>query len=498
MEGFWNDIRFGLRMLAHKPAFTAVAVLTLALGIGANTAIFTLFDSLLLESLPVRDPGRLVLFSTELAERTDTGDAPIGRWPWFPFEFYEFIGTQPLPFESICAFRMGDNAVAVHFAGAPSGEQAQRAVVHLVSGNYFTVLGVDAGMGRMLAPADDHANAPPAAVVSYLYWKRRLHSDPTTIGKIAILDGTAFTIVGVAPAEFFGERLRQPPDYWLPLAFQPVIDPYDRLHDADAYWLNMMARLQPGATRKQAQAAVTVALRQFLTNKAGAQIPPDRTANTKSYIQLSDGGRGISGLRFQYSQPLHVLLVVVGMVLLIAVANVGSLLLARAVARRPEISLRLALGAGRGRLIRQLLTESVLLAAIGAGCGLLLAHRGVKVLAAYISEGSPQQPHLDGIVLLFTLSITFVAGILFGLAPALQSARTDLISVLKAGSIGGACGRRSRATQVLVIAQIAVSLVLYRRRGFVRAQPSELGALAARFRSKECFTGAHRSKARRI
>ena len=157
------------------------------------------------------------------------------------------------------------------------------------------------------------------------------------------------------------------------------------------------------------------------------------------------------------------------MVLLIAVANVGSLLLARAVARRPEISLRLALGAGRGRLIRQLLTESILLAAIGAGCGLLLAHWGVKVLAAYISEGSPQQPHLNGIVLLFTLSITFVAGILFGLAPALQAARTDLIAVLKAGSIGGASGRRSRATQVLVIAQIAISLVLLVGAGLFRA-----------------------------
>ncbi len=461
METLWKDIRFGLRMLAQKPAFTAVAVLTLALGIGANTAIFTLFDSLLLESMPVHDPGRLVLFSSELSEGTYTGDAPTGPWPWFSFEFYEFLSKQALPFESVCAFRMGESAVSVHFAAERSDEQTRRAVMHLVSGNYFTVMGVDAAMGRMLAPADDRPNSPPVAVVSYGYWKQRLRADPAAIGKVAILNGTAFTIVGVAPPEFFGERVRRPPDYWLPLAFQPRMEPYKYLDDTNAYGLNMMGRLRPGATREQAQAAVTVALQQFLRDKAGAHISADRAQNiAKSYIQLSDGGRGLSQLRFQYSQPLHILLVVVGMVLLIASANVGSLLLARAVSRRAEISLRLALGASRGRLIRQLLTESILLAAIGAGCGFLLAHWGVKVLAAYMAEGSPQQPHLNLQVLLFTLGITLLAGILFGLAPALQSVRTDLISVLKAGSIGAGSGRRSRSTQGLVIVQIAVSLVL--------------------------------------
>jgi len=433
----------------------------LALGIGANTAIFTLFDSLLLESMPVRDPGRLVLFSTELSEGTYTGDAPTGPWPWFSFEFYEFLGKQALPFESVCAFRMGESAVSVHFAAERSDEQTRRAVMHLVSGNYFTVMGVDAAMGRMLAPADDRPNSPPAAVVSYGYWKRGLRADPAAIGKVAILNDTAFTIVGVAPPEFFGERVRRPPDYWLPLAFQPRMEPYKYLDDTNAYGLNMMGRLRPGATREQAQAAVTVALQQFLRDKAGAHTSADRAQNiAKSYIQLSDGGRGISHLRFQYSQPLHILLVVVGMVLLIASANVGSLLLARAVSRRAEISLRLALGASRGRLIRQLLTESILLAAIGAGCGFLLAHWGVKVLAAYMAEGSPQQPHLNLQVLLFTLGITLLAGILFGLAPALQSVRTDLISVLKAGSVGAGFGRKSRSTQALVIVQIAVSLLL--------------------------------------
>ncbi|HET9400526.1 MAG TPA: ABC transporter permease [Candidatus Acidoferrales bacterium] len=461
METLLKDIRFGLRMLAARPAFTAIAVLTLALGIGANTSIFTLFDALLLESLPVREPARLVLFSNELSEGTFTGRAPTGAWPWFPFGFYEFLGKQSLPLESVCAFRMGDARVAIHFPGSDAS-QLQRGTMHLVSGNYFSVMGVDAAIGRALAPSDDQPNAAPAAVISYSYWQRRLGSDPAAIGKAVILNGTAFTIVGVAPAEFFGERVRHAPDFWLPLIFQPRMEPYDHLHQADAYWLNMIGRLRPRATPEQAQAAVTVALRQFLTNEAGEHLTETRAkAISSSYIQLHDGSRGVSDLRFLYSQPLHILLAVVGLVLLIASANVGSLLLARAAARRPEISVRLALGAGRGRLIRQMLTESLLLAAIGAVCGLLLAHWGVKLLETFTDNGSPQQPRLNLPVLFFTVGVTVLAGIVFGLAPALQSARTDLVTALKAGSPGAVgASRRLGATRGLMIAQIAVSLVL--------------------------------------
>jgi predicted permease len=458
----WQDIRFGLRILVKKPAFTAIVVLTLALGIGANAAIFTLFDAILLESLPVREPGKLVLFSDELSEGTYTGDAPTNHWPWFSYEFYKFLEKQSLPLESLCAFRMGETTVAAHLADAPADAQVQRASTHLVSGNYFEVMGVDAAMGRMLAPEDDRPKAQPAAVASYGYWKQNLHADPAAVGKTVILKETAFTIVGVAPTEFFGERVRNAPDFWLPLAFQPQIDLHKYLDDKDAYWLNMMGRLRPDATRDQAQAAVTTALRQFLTDKAGTHLTAERRKTiASSYIRLEPGGAGLSSLRFQYSQPLHVLMIVVGMVLLIACANVGNLMLARGLARRTEISVRLALGASRARLMKQLLTESLLLAVMGTGCGLLLAKWGVKLLSASVAGNMPQPPHLNALVLIFTISIAFLAAILFGLAPALQSGRVDLVSALKLGSgrISERAGKFG-TTQVLVIVQMAVSLVL--------------------------------------
>jgi predicted permease len=463
VESLWKDITFGLRMLIRRPAFTAIAVLTLALGIGANTAIFTLFDAVLLESLPVREASRLVLFSNQAGEGTSTGSLPNSAWNLFTTESYEFLKKQPLPFESMTAFRSGEDPVTVHFPGDSDSGPLQRASVHLVSGNYFDVLGVDAAMGRDLRPDDDRPNANPVAVVSNGYWKQHLHSDPNSIGKVAILNGTAFTIVGVAPAEFFGERVRRSPDYWLPLNFQPQIEQRASfLNLTDTYWLSLMARLRPGATREQAQEATTVALQQLLTSKAGSQTSAENKASlAKNKVQLFDGGAGISGLRFHYSEPLHILLIVVALVLLIACANVGNLLLARAVARKSEVTIRLALGASRARLIRQLLTESLMLAAIGAAFGVLLAHWAVQVLVKFLAGTSPLHTSLNVPILVFTVGITLVAGIIFGLAPALQAGRTDLVTALKMGSsrvAGG--GKKFGTTQGLVVGQIAMSLVL--------------------------------------
>jgi predicted permease len=463
MESLWKDISFGLRMLIRRPAFTAIAVLTLALGIGANTAIFTLFDSVLLESLPVREPARLVLFSPDVGEGTSDGSLPNAAWNLFTNESYEFLKKQPLPFESLTAFRSGEDPVTVHFSGESDSGPLQRANVHLVSGNYFEVLGVSAAMGRNLRPDDDKPNANPVTVVSNGYWKQHLHSDPNVIGKLAILNGTAFKIIGLAPPEFFGERVRRPPDYWLPLNFQPQIEQRASFLDrTDTYWLSLMARLRPGVTREQAQEAGTIALQQLLTSKAGSQATPESKASlAKNKIRLFDGAAGISGLRFVYSEPLHILLVVVALVLLIACANVGNLLLARAVARSTEVTLRLALGASRGRLIRQLLTESVMLAVIGAAFGILLAHWAVQVLVKFLAGTSPLHTSLNLPILAFTVGITLVAGIIFGIAPALQAGRTDLVTALKMGSsrvAGG--GRKFGTTQGLVVGQIAMSLVL--------------------------------------
>ncbi|HXN66014.1 MAG TPA: ABC transporter permease [Candidatus Acidoferrales bacterium] len=465
MENLWKDIRFGLRMLAQKPGFTAIAVLTLALGIGANTAIFTLFDSVLLQKLPVRDPGQLVLFTNETGEGTRSSDSVLpGHWDYYSWENYQYLRQEPLPFTDLAAYRSGQGPVSVRMPGANGGDaQVQRATVHPVSGNFFDVMGVPAALGRTLEPSDDQRNAPPTAVASYDYWKQHLNGDRGAVGRTVILNSTSFTIVGVMPQSFFGERVRTAPNYWVPLSFQSQIELRPSyLDDPNAYWLNLIARIKPGVTMAQAQAAATIALQQFLLNKQGSKLTPeDRQNIAKVYVGLFDGSTGVSHLRDIYSQPLRILLAVVAMVLLIACANVGNLMLSRASARQTEISVRLALGASKLRLIRQLLTESLLLALVGGACGIMLAHWGVDLLVTALAKNSPMKPHLNGPVLLFTIGVTVFAGILFGLAPALYARKTDLASALRAGSKRVAGGdRKWGTTQILVIAQIAISLVL--------------------------------------
>jgi predicted permease len=463
--GIVQDIRYGLRVLAKSPGVAAVAILTLALGIGANTAIFSLLDAVLLQSLPVREPARLVFFTHVTGEGTSSGDPPTGQWQLYSYESYEYLQKQPLPFESLAAVRSGEDTVSVRFTEPDADAQAQLQTVHLVSGNYFDTMGVSAMLGRTLQPSDDLLSATPVAVVSYGYWKQRLGASRAAVGKVAIVNGLPITIVGVAPAEFFGERVRRPVDYWVPLNFQPQIELQPSvLTQNDTYFLTLIGRLKPGATREQAQAASTIVLRQFLTNKEGSKLSEARRRQIGSNsVELVVGAGGISRLRHLYSQPLHVLLWVVGLVLLIACANVGNLQLARAAARGAEISVRMALGATRKRLIRQLLTESILLALIGAGCGVLLSQWAIRSLTLVIAKNSPIKPQLNALVLFFTIGMTLIAGVLFGLAPALFARRVDLVTAIKSGSrcvVGASSRRKIGTSQILVVAQIAVSLVL--------------------------------------
>ena len=463
MRDLWQDIRYGLRMLRKNLVFTSVAVLSLALGIGANTAIFTLINAVLLKSLPVADPDRLVLFTDSNSEGTSLGDPATGEWRLFSYAAYERFRDHDESFQGLCAFRSGENWLSVRMEGTPPGSAAEQAVGHLVSGNYFEVLGVKAAMGRTFGNEDDVVGARAVAVISHRYWKERCGSDTEILGKGVVLNGTPFTIVGVTPPEFFGERVRRAPDFWMPLAFQPQIELRDSyLTNQRVYWLNLMGRLKPGVSFQQAQASVDVTLRQFLTEQAGTQVQEERlSAIQATHIALKDGAGGVSGLRLYYSEPLRMLMAMVVMILLIACANVGNLLLARGAARQMEISMRLALGASRARLVRQLLTESVLLAAIGGVVGLLAAQWGVSALVAMVSRTAPLDVKPDAAVLAFTAGVTLAAGILFGLAPALRASKIDLTTALKEKATRSGGGRiRFGLAPMLVVSQVALSVVL--------------------------------------
>ena len=482
MDTLFKDLKYGLRGLWKRKGFAAIAVLTLALGIGANSAIFTLVNAVMLKSLPVEKPEELVLFSDTTSEGTSLLDGPrSGQWVRFSYASYEYFRNHNQSFQDIAALRSGTSRLSVRRTDSEASAAA-RASGHLVTGNYFTVMGVRAQRGRVLTPEDDREGAQPAAVISHRYWANELSSDPSVVGKTFIINGTNFTVAGITPPEFFGERVRRPPDFWLPLSFQPQIELRESfLKEQQAYWLMLMGRLKPGVSMDQAQASINVGLRQFLTEQAGSQLTEERQKGIQNtFVTLVEGKGGISGLRSFYSKPLHMLMAIVGMVLLIACANVGSLLLSRAAARKAEISLRMALGATRGRIIRQLLTESMLLAIIGGVAGVLLAQWGVYVLVGLVAPNSPLDTRLDTGILLFTAGVSIVAGLLFGLIPALQASRANLSSAIKERTRLRTGFLRVSPSSMMVVLQVGLSMVLLTgaglfARSLVKLQNEDLG-----------------------
>ena len=482
MDQLFKDIRYGFRGLFKRKGFALIAVLTLALGIGANTAIFTLVNAVMLKKLPVYKPEELVLFSDVTGEGTSMEDSPrTGVWQRFSYASYEHLLKNNQSFQDIVAVRSGESPLSVRQTDSQANA-AVRARGHLVTGNYFAVLGVKAMRGRVLTPADDNASAQPAAVISDRYWKQQFNSDPNIVGKTLIINGINFTVAGITPPEFFGIRVRRPPDFWLPLSFQPQIEQRgDFLTDTQAYWLTPFGRLKPGVTMAQAQANMNLALQQFLTQQAGSELTEERQKGIQNtFITLVSGQGGLSGLRRAYSTPLQMLMAIVGMVLLIACANVGSLLLSRAASRKAEISLRMALGATRWRIIRQLLTESMLLALVGGVCGVLLAQWGVTVLVNLVAKTSPLDTRPDSGVLLFTLGVSIVAGVLFGLVPAVQASRTNLSSAMKEKNRMRSGFLRFNLSSLMVVMQVGLSMVLLTgaglfARSLVKLQGEDLG-----------------------
>ncbi|HEU4933381.1 MAG TPA: ABC transporter permease [Pyrinomonadaceae bacterium] len=462
MDTLFKDIRYGIRGLLKRKAFAAIAVLTLALGIGANTAIFTLVNAVMLKALPVERPEQLVIFTNKTGEGTSTQDStPSGEWWRFSYASYEYLRDHNQSFQEIAAIRSGEARISVRETNTQANA-AVRAQGHLVTGNYFSLLGVRAMRGRVLTPEDDNSAAQPAAVISYRYWEKKLNSDPGVVGKAFSINGTTFTVVGITPPEFFGVRVRRPPDFWLPLSFHPQVELRESfLTERQVYWLTIVGRLKPEVNLEQAQANINMSLRQFLTDEAGNELTEERQkAIQNTYVTLVEGKGGISGLRREYSTALKMLMAIVGIVLLIACANVGSLLLSRAASRRSEMSLRMALGATRRRIIRQLLTESMLLAIIGGVCGVLLAQWGVTLLVNLVAKDAPLDTYPDVRVLAFTVGISILAGVVFGLVPAIQASRTNLSSAMKEKNRMTSGFLRLNWSSLMVVMQVGLSMVL--------------------------------------
>jgi predicted permease len=467
LETLWRDLRYGARMLRKNPGFTAVAVVTLGLGIGANTAIFSLIDHVMVRLLPVRNPQELAVVQGQ-----------------FSYPHYERVRDLKNVFSAIAGtHKLANLAVSI------AGQSPSEAEGELVSGSYFATLGVGAMMGRTILPEDDRSpESSPVAVISYSFWKRAFGGAPDVVGRkinlrsgagnagtsgLDIYDGPAskggegavLTIVGVTPANFFGDAVGTSTDVWIPVMMEPaVMSGRPWLNKGNVSWITIMGRRMPGMSEARASAAMTVLWRQMLTDEEGAKLTEDRKRSiAQEAIKVEPGEKGFSQIRRQFSQPLEILMTVVGLVLLIACLNVANLLMARGAARRREIAVRLALGAARARLIRQSLTESLLLGALGGAFGLLLAFAGTRILVSLVSAGNqpiqlPLRP--DFRVLGFTAGVSLLTTILFGLAPAFRATRIRVSDTLKDAARGTTDRLRGGPGKILVIAQVAVAMVL--------------------------------------
>lgn len=479
LEETAQDLRYGLRMMRKSPAFTAIAVLSLALGIGANTALFSVVDSVLLQKIPVQDPDGLVLFEWQAGKAFRTsgtsgygaGDLPPGRRgsSSFNYSVYEAMQSQEgTPVTDLFGF------AALWQASVSVDGRAEVSDVQLVTGRYFAGLGVPAALGRTLTDEDNLPNAAPAAVISHAFWQSNLGGDPDVLGKRIDINNVAFTIVGVAPKGFNGTlQIDMHPAATVPMSFEKQLSGENmidgRAGRAGVWFVHVMGRLKPGATREQARASLAGT---FQAKAFEIQPPPSRETDVteldpKDYpvLMQRSGAQGLTESRRVYSSSIYILMGVVALVLLIACANVANMLLARSAARSSEITMRLAMGAGRWRLVRQLLTESMLLAFVGGAVGVLFAIWGTDALAAIGESGGDVLPEgitygLNVRVLLFTLAVSMVTGALFGLAPALRATRLDLTSAMKESSRGTAGISRSRLSKTLVVAQVAMSLLL--------------------------------------
>ncbi|HEY4815849.1 MAG TPA: ABC transporter permease [Candidatus Acidoferrum sp.] len=463
MRDLLGNVRYALRQFRSSPVFTVAAVLTLALGIGGTTAIFTLIDAVMLRSLPVADPGRLY--------RVGEGDdccvegGPQDRWGMYSFSLYERLKSQVPEFEEVAAFQAGRGRLSVRREGVESASRPLRS--EYVTGNYFSTLGVGAFGGRVFTANDDRPAAPPVAVLSHRAWQGTYGGDATVVGATFVVEGHPFTVIGVAPPGFFGETLRSdPPDIWIPLQQEPMISGEGALlRQSVSAWLRMIGRLRPGTSIAGMSPRLTGVLRQWMVNDSG--YPANWMSEVqrllpKQVINVVPAGAGVAEMKEEYGRSLQILLSVCGLVLLIACANVANLLLARGVARRGQIAVRMAVGATRRQIITQALTESILLAIGGAIAGLVVAVAAARLLLALAFHSAhflPISTRPSLMVLAFAFALALVTGIIFGAAPAWFATRTDPVEALR-GSGRGTSDRSSLARKALLLVQAAFSVVL--------------------------------------
>ncbi|SPE31157.1 conserved membrane hypothetical protein [Candidatus Sulfopaludibacter sp. SbA6] len=454
----WKDLSFSFRTLRRSPLFTAAAVLSLALGIGANTAIFSLLNQVVLRSLPVRDPERLVLLHTQYnAPGTSSSD---NHESVFSNPMYRDLSHRDAAFDGVIV-RMSGNVRLANQGGTES------ASAEMVSGNFFQVLGVGAALGRVIAPTDDEApGAHPVVVLSHSYWSSHFAGSQATLNQSITLNGHPFVVIGVSEPRFNGIIPGRTPDLYVPIAMQRAILPtMDALEDRRTRWLNVFARLKPGMSIRQAQAATDVAYRSILetelTQTGSFRTDRDRDEFRNHRAELRPAAQGIAEMRQRWEKPLLALMTLVGLVLVIACANVASLMLARAAGRQREIAIRLAIGAGRIAMVRQLLLEGLLLAMAGGVIALAVSFWSTQALVRVLPKGyaNTLSAAIDMPLLLFTLGLSAACGLLFGLIPALQSTRPDLAGTLKEQASNVASGP-ARFRRGLVIAQLALSLLL--------------------------------------
>jgi predicted permease len=458
-----GNIRYSVRQFRLSPVFTSAAILTLALGIGGTTAIFTLIDAVMLRSLPVSDPGRLY--------RVGEGDdccvegGPQDRWGMFSFPLFQRLRAEAPEFEEVAAFQAGRGGLSVRREGVESAARPLRS--EYVTGNYFSTLGVGAFGGRVFTPSDDTAGSPPVVVLSHHAWQTIYGGDTSVVGSTFIVEGHPFSVIGVAPPGFFGETLRSdPPDIWIPVQQEPLIDGEGALlHQSISAWLRMMGRLRPKASIAGMAPRLTGVLRQWMQNDSGYPsnwMPDIIRLLPKQVVNVVPAGAGVAEMKEEYGRSLQILLSVCGLVLLIACANVANLLLARSVARRGQTAVRLAVGATRWQIVMQALTESALLAVGGCVAGLVVAGAAARLLLALAFQSShflpiSTAPSLR--ILGFAFGLALATGVVFGAAPAWFATRTDPAEALR-GSGRGTTDRSSFASKALVVVQATLSVVL--------------------------------------